>query len=441
VIGAIIGTGVIAGAAGVLGLIGAGAYAISRSNHHARVRAWRDAALACGVRNVEPTHIVGFPQQVSGRKNGLEVRIGTYTRGKQTGTWIAVSPLAAVTPLGLCRETLGVSIMKGLLGSRKEIELGDDFFDRQFLIEGPAPLALAVLDAATRQQVWRTMGGTIALPGARGGSLTCEARLSAGTLRLEMLETWGVRLAEHLPPLLEAALALAANLVGPRDVPSQLAHNALRDPLWSVRLTNLKTMAREYPRHPETAPMLGAAMADASEEVRLSAAMALGGEGDATLLDLAFGAAPDEIAARALVALADRLPVDRVVRALGEAIDSGRLETVWACLEIIGRHAPGTELTSAEPYLIRATGHAQERLRVAAARALGRVGTTRSVLPLQEAGEHFGGEMRSASRQAVAEIQARAAGAAPGQISLAAEQGGALTLARDDGGEVSLGGD
>jgi hypothetical protein len=45
---------------------------------------------------------------------------------------------------------------------------------------------------------------------------------------------------------------------------------------------------------------------------------------------------------------------------------------------------------------------------------------------------------RSVGRQAIAEIQARLAGAAPGQLSLAGGEAGALSLADGEPGRLSL---
>ena len=76
-------------------------------------------------------------------------------------------------------------------------------------------------------------------------------------------------------------------------------------------------------------------------------------------------------------------------------------------------------------------------MRVAAARALGRVGTTGAVLPLKGL-EARDGAARAATRQAIALIQSRVAGAAPGQLSLAGGESGQLSLATEEQGRLSL---
>ena len=72
----------------------------------------------------------------------------------------------------------------------------------------------------------------------------------------------------------------------------------------------------------------------------------------------------------------------------------------------------------------------------AAAAALGQVGTRDAVLPLRSAERD--GELRSAARQAIAEIHSRLAGAEQGQLSLAEGEAGRLSLAEAETGRLSL---
>lgn len=80
------------------------------------------------------------------------------------------------------------------------------------------------------------------------------------------------------------------------------------------------------------------------------------------------------------------------------------------------------------------------RRSVAAADALGRIGSVGAVLPLKEAAESswFDRDFRRAARQAVAEIQSRLQGALPGQLSLAGTEAGQLSLAQAETGQLSL---
>ena len=76
---------------------------------------------------------------------------------------------------------------------------------------------------------------------------------------------------------------------------------------------------------------------------------------------------------------------------------------------------------------------------MAAARALGRVGTTAAVVTLKEAeAQAREADFSRAVRQAIAEIQARLPGASPGQLSIASGESGTLSLVEDERGRLSL---
>ena len=88
--------------------------------------------------------------------------------------------------------------------------------------------------------------------------------------------------------------------------------------------------------------------------------------------------------------------------------------------------------------MIEALRSEDPQVQVAAARALGRAGTVAAVAALREAMPPHGDLLRSVGRQAIAEIQARLAGAEPGQLSLAGGEAGALSLADGEPGRLSL---
>jgi len=96
-----------------------------------------------------------------------------------------------------------------------------------------------------------------------------------------------------------------------------------------------------------------------------------------------------------------------------------------------------TGVEAAEPPLVEALGRESFKVRTAAAQALGKVGGASAVPALREAAERHPrhGDLTRAVRQAVAEIQARlaaAAGAAPGQLSLAGGEAGQVSLVEED---------
>jgi hypothetical protein len=96
-------------------------------------------------------------------------------------------------------------------------------------------------------------------------------------------------------------------------------------------------------------------------------------------------------------------------------------------------------LGASEEVLLQALGSGDPAVAEAAARALGKAGTAAAVAPLRaKASSLLPNPLRAAARQAIAEIQARLTGAAPGQLSLAAGEAGALSLAAGEAGELSL---
>ena len=168
--------------------------------------------------------------------------------------------------------------------------------------------------------------------------------------------------------------------------------------------------------------------------MRLRAAMALGEEGRETLVDLVARAdTGDSCAARAIVSLGERLSAKAAGAALRRALGgAGRPLTARACLEALGQRGR----PEAEGLLLEALRSEEAPVSVAAAQALGRAGTVTAVAPLLEAAERSA-DLRRAARQAIAEIQARLAGAEPGQLSLAGGEAGALSLADGEPGAAS----
>jgi hypothetical protein len=417
----------------------AGVLATLRRENRRRLRMWRGAAEACGLQDIRELQSFGHYEGVEGRAGDLNVHIESFKKGKSaSGTRVRVEPLAAVADLRLEVESVGTTVRRGF-GAR-EVELGDATFDGRFFIQGPPALAHAVLDADTRLRVWAVMKGRVAAADTPpAGELRAEARLDEGVLTLEFSEGWGSRLDVALGGALKTVLDTAQALARPRDVPRQLAANALADPLWAVRLGNLSGLAREFPDHPATRETLRAALGDASEEVRLRAATWLGGEGTATLVDLAGTAALDGIAGEAIRVLGPRLEAERVLAILAEAQRAGKPETARSCLEVLRVHPDAARSADVEPALLEIACADDELLRLLAARALGGAGSVSSIPTLQELAERFGGELRGAVRQAVAEIQSRLKGASPGQVSLSIADAGLLSIT-DEGrtGAVSL---
>ncbi len=268
----------------------------------------------------------------------------------------------------------------------------------------------------------------------------------------------------RLPQVLRAALDLAARLAAPADVAGRIATRLADEPEPRVRRRALLSLLREFPEREATRRVLAAAREDEDAEVRVRAGIALGTEGRDVLLGVAGGeGAEDATSARAVAALATWLTIDQAAELLKNALRTRRLLTAKACLDVLGRSGgiatpilakvllvernelgeaaaealAATGDASAEAPLVRALAEGPPALRRAAAVALGGVGTRDAVLPLREA-EAREPALRGAARQAVAQIHARLAGAAQGQLSLAGGESGQLSLAEDESGRLSL---
>jgi hypothetical protein len=420
----------------LLGLIAAAiaasvAYLVRSERRRAQVRTWRLAATTSALSNVNVFEGDLFGgASVSGDSGALHVRLEGYRRGKyEHGTKIVIrGPGDGAGALWLRREGLRTAIEERVIGER-EIELGDPAFDDEFFVQGQLPLALAILSPETRRRVAGLLRGRVAVPGRE--PVDVSASLSRGVLEVRVKESGLSGRREHVPAILAEALDVARLLVAPTDVAARIAENVRLETEPGVRLQAVLALAREFGPHPATRATLLAARHDASEEVRLRAAMALGEEGRETLLDLvARAGTADAVTARALAALGGRLPEGLCEATLRRALDeTGLSSTARACLEALGR--PGR--ASAEGLMIEALRARDSDVQAAAARALGRVGTVAAVPALHEADLP-----RSVARQAIAEIQSRLRGAGPGQLSLATGESGALSLAEGEPGRLSL---
>lgn len=403
--------------------------------HRWRVQFWQDTAAACGLSVIESYSVWNLYLAYKAQAGLAGMWIGHGKRG--TRVVIKVQGTPGFQDVRIRRELHKPG--------PREIEIGDEPFDRTFTIEGPRRFVCAMLDAETRRQLLRVHAES-------------ELELVGGTLRAEMSDA-------QLPRLLPLLLGLCRQLVRPMDLEQCLADSALQDPEPGVRLRDLLLLIRESSGDARTVEVFRAACADASPQIRLRAATALGPEGRETLRALAESMEDDACSAQALSIVGRELPFEQAQAILLRALRRRRIQTARACLEALGyrgaaavdvlakvlareegelavaaAQALGTNGTAtAEPSLILALQREEMDIRVAAANALARVGSAAAVLPLKEAAERsHDGELRRATRQAIAEIHSRARGASPGQLSLAGAEAGQLSLAQAEGGQLSL---
>ena len=456
-----------------------------RSNQagRARRRLWKRAAQIAGLDNVTERD----DGQLTGRLGIYCVRFEAWESFDGAGTRIVISGLRHEPPgTGL---TLRLEEPGSKLPDPREIEIGDEQFDRAVSVQGPPALARAVLDADTRRAVAGLVGGSMPVSGRT--PLRIAGELEGGELRILVPEVTFYRVRgtddqpaelsrgflgpeERLPEILRVALDLASRLDEPRDLAKGIRESTGREPDPRVRRLNLVTLVREFPESPQTREALLAAGSDPDADVRLQAGILLGEQGRERLDDdrvrrsfeilrsiASVEGAADATRARAVTGLGTGLGVEETQSILREALRTRRIATAAACLGVLGARGGADaiqavarvlavekdELAAAAAEALARTGDpaAEEPLRkelsdgsppvrIAVARALGRVGTAASVAPLMEA-ESAGGELRRAARQAVAEIQARlgaAAGAAPGQLTLAGGEAGQVSLVGED---------
>jgi hypothetical protein len=405
-----------------------------------RLKVWHQAAHEAGLDSI---HEVGVAvRSVSGK---LTVRFGAHPDSSGLTEVEIAGPRLA--PRLTLRAELG--------DASPDVEIGDADFDREVSVQGPPPVALAILDAATRQAVRTLVRGLFEVEGH--APLQVTGRIDGGLLRI-----W-VPLSESkalLPAAVRAGIALAKRLRAPSDLASRLASNLESEPVAGVRRRTLLMLVREFPDHEATRGALRAVRGDADAELRVRAGIALGAEGRDTLLAVAGGEGNDDAGARAVTALGESLTLEETTRLLEGADRAVRPQTFKACVGVLATHgADATPLLarvlrsgvfgeaaaralgatgdpSAEPPLLRALGDGPASVRRAAAKALGRVGTRSAVAGLREA--EADKELRSAARQAIAQIRSRLTGAGQGQLSLAEDRTGRLTIAEDESGQLSL---
>ncbi len=407
------------------------------------VTMWRAAAEACGLRTITSGAILTRTLKAS--SDTLRVQFAEL-RGAELSTEIRVTVEGApATGPRLFPESRSTVVMKRQ--GAVELELGDLAFDDQFFIGGEPAELYARLDAATRRDLF-AVNRQSNLYIARG-----ELRVSCDEQRLEA----------PLKSFLALLLRIAQRLFGPLDVAGALAAH-VRSESAPVRLQNLLTLVREYPADERTQPALRAALGDAVPEIRLRAAQALGDEGLPVLSQLAAdGEIADECSAAAIAALGSRFEMGQLEPVLAASLQGGRLETVLACVAVLGDHSDrraGAQLfdllrrdsyripaaaaralgrgrpPGSEEALIEALNADSEELRLAAVETLGEMGSAAAVILLRAvAGSR---EQQRAVRQAIAKIQSRAAGASPGQLSLADAAAGQVSLAPAESGGLSF---
>ncbi len=428
----------------------------------AQLQGWRTAAADLGLQKVQSRLSIAGNPQLSGLAGRRRVSLERLSTGDKLH-------VTKVTIAGHSGISLRLQEARGRLEKwldEREIELGDEVFDSEVEVHGPADRVRALLDAETRTIVRGMLHNRLELPGRPAVTVRGPVSIEYGDLYAHLPENPPPPPSE-LVEVVGALLVVAERFERPASLSERLARSIESEPQWRVRLRGLELLATSYPNDRATAEALRRGLADEVPEVRLQAAIALGDEGRATLLEIASAEdVEDATAAHAIDVLGDRFPADAALAVLRHALRRRRLHTADACIQLLGRVGGETATPvlcrvlvvetgqlavaaaqalkkcagpEAEEALLEALGHGEPDLAVPVLEALGRCGSAGAVLPIQEAAEDAGDDVRRAARQAVATIQSRLPGASPGQLSLAGGEVGQLSLVDDDPrGRVSL---
>jgi HEAT repeat protein len=428
-----------------------------------QLQGWRAAAATIGLQEVDSgLSLLGSPW-LTARSGRRRVAFKRELRGDK----IYVTKVTISGDSGISLRVQRPPRRLERLLDEREIELGDDAFDAEVEVHGAADRVHAMLDAETRTLVRRMLRRRLEPPGQRAVSIHGRVSLEYGHLEAELREDPTPPTPHELAEAVGALLGLADRFAKPASVSERLAGALEREPHWRVRVNGLQLLATSFPNDRSTTPALRRGLADEVPEVRLQAGIALGEEGRATLLEIASAEdVEDATAAHAIDVLGDRFPADAAQSVLRRALRLRRIHSADACIQLLGRTGAAAAAAllckvllvedgplavaaaraletcagaDAEDDLLDALGRGPSDLTAPVIAALGRCGSARAVLPIQEAAEDADREARRAARQAVAAIQSRLPGASPGQLSLAGGEAGQLSLADvDPRGRVSL---
>jgi HEAT repeat protein len=417
--------------------------------------AWQEAARDLGLDLHKGSFFQG--DAIAGRVDGVEVRVDTFRRsqGKSSATYTRIRVRAPGVPgnLSLGNEGFFSSIQKALGG--QDIQTDDKGFDELLRIRGDEAQVVALLGDEARRAVRREVGGSGV--SVRDGEAYWETR---GHLRDR------VELVSRVRGMIDLEKQLT---LGSTSIHERLSRNALADRNPRVRLRNLVLLQRRAPSSREAVETSRALMDFADPSVRLAAAMHLGDEGLATIEALVN--APDVDAALmsdALQHLIANVPVTRVGGILESALDSHHEAVQHVAIQGITKlghrgaidrlvrvgDGDSTRLTvtvatalaqlgdpRAEPALVRWLGRNNEAVCIAAARALGTIGTVAAVEPLlpHTKGLLTDADLKRAAREAIEKIQSRLGDVEAGRLSLSevAQRDGALSLS-EEAGKLSM---
>jgi HEAT repeat protein len=390
-----------------------------------------------------------------GARPVLQGRIGTYdVTIKQTNE-------------GRVREFCidGGGVIPRELGLRKErslpsalggpdVLLYDPAFDERVRVKGDPAVLFALLTRSARKLVRNLATSGVVVQGGRIHlQVQADAPLAFGRTTKARSLVW----------ILKKLLALAQCLsLREEGIPERLARNAASQDLSFIRLKNLETLQKRFPKTDAARRASLKALGDPNLEIRLRAAMFLGNI-DCVARITTCTVAPESLRKLALDYLMANAPAEEVAPILQQLLVSGPPTLQRTAIEGFGRlrHWPAVSVlkrlipeadretaiaiagalgsigdSSAEPGLLSLLDRDEGGVKVAAARALGLVGTVAAVETLVAyAKQTLDRKSRRAAREAIARIQARLGDVEAGRLAVAdvSQPEGALSLSVEPG--------
>ncbi len=388
----------------VLLLIGLIIWALASESHRkrARIAAWRAMAIEFGLKLNGNEFMHGFV-------DGFEVTADIYVvgSGKNRSTYTRVRVEGGMTTeLVLASE----GFFSTLLGS--DIRTGDARFDEAVKVQGSESMALALLDADTRQVVSQAVA-------RRWG-------FGSGTWTYKIGGSKGEDIRDQIIIGLDLARLFRDNQA---KVAQRLAERVASDTSEPVRKRALELLIAEYNNAPETREALRTAMNDSSEAIVLLAARVLSNI-DRLCLLAERNQAESELrvdAFEAMVAIdPGHVTTQRVVATWIELDPTKDRPLVLAAVRALAT----VPHPSAEAVLLRTLAIDDDDLRYESIVALGRVGTVEAVPALAPHRDKLlAFRLKGAAKDAILAIQARATGADAGALALS-QEGGNLALSQ-----------
>lgn len=392
--------------------------------------------------------------RLTGDHEGIRVEVHPYQRdrNKRSERWTRYVAFGVPKVVSLSRQGLGMDLVQAIAGA--DHQTGDDGFDRAVLVRGDPLVLTAALDAASRQRFFNLMQRFPA------------ARVKDGQVVVEVSgrPVGPSEVIAHLDEIVALARSLTFTAAGTQERLSRILEG---DSFGPVRLRAAEALAQRT-RLPVAEAALQHALKDRAPEVRAVAARALG-DTAAMLRLLASDTVPNTIRADLCARLSRRgaaptllAPIlPRLLDAPGEDAAGLRLAALRVVAAVdpeLARRVLPPRARSRDPHERAAVAvglgalgdEAHERavlalleddaieVRLAAAQALGRVGTLHAVPPLRVlAGAWLGSaDVAAAASEAITHIEARHGAAEAGRLALV-EDGGHVSLV-GEGGEVAV---